>query len=719
MDEDYKLLVAAIDFGSTTAGYAFSFRHEYRKDPLDISTFLWTTGNHDIATSKAPCSVLLDLEKRFIAFGYEAEDKYEGILANNLQDDWYYFKGFKMLLYNAIENGEDIARDFKIDDVGGKSMSARRIFSIAIGYLRRHLLIQLRERNVGLHESEIWWTITVPSIWTEPAKEFMMQCAEKAGLDRQKVSILFEPEAASIYCRLLPVDKFIGHNKVTSFKSFEAGRKYIVVDAGGGTVNISTQEVSRGEEIDMLYKVSGGPWGGDKINEEFMKLLCNVFGDDIIQQFRDFNGPDYLDLTRQFELKKKTYNRFLKNDIVMRLPFELCDLFETYTGRKIEDAICKSKYSGKIKFKKSKLCLSPEVFEDLYADIVLNVTQEIGKILNHPRCKDVSAILMVGGFSESEILQLEIKNAFPDLQFFIPMEGGLAVLKGAVIFGHNPRTFGTRLCNFTYGVNAMLPYSKRRHPESHRVIWNGKPYCSNIFRVLFIVNEEIKEGEVRSIRVIDAFETEEAQEKRLSPIRVQIFASDEEDPVYTTDEGCRLHAEIVVSPPDGKWPRRVFGTVQLEFAGTEMIGTYISDDTGAKTCARFEYLPSVSTSRASSARSRRDSLRSKGIVENHFTSKATLRTIQEEDTYSRRSRKSTDKKQMGSSVSLDTISDDQSFKGSLMLNRGNLYKHNSRTSIYSDNEGKGSTASLRKLAASSTSINTTDSDNDDIKIEVD
>lgn len=106
MDEDYKLLVAAIDFGSTTAGYAFSFRHEYRKDPLDISTFLWTTGNHDIATSKAPCSVLLDLEKRFIAFGYEAEDKYEGILANNLQDDWYYFKGFKMLLYNAIENGE-------------------------------------------------------------------------------------------------------------------------------------------------------------------------------------------------------------------------------------------------------------------------------------------------------------------------------------------------------------------------------------------------------------------------------------------------------------------------------------------------------------------------------------------------------------------------------------------------------------------------------------
>jgi hypothetical protein len=98
------------------------------------------------------------------------------------------------------------------------------------------------------------------------------------------------------------------------------------------------------------------------------------------------------------------------------------------------------------------------------------------------------------------------------------------------------------------------------------VIWNSKPYCANIFRVLFTVNEEIKEGEVRSIRVIDAFDSEESQENRLSPIRVQIFASDTEEPVYTTDDGCRLHAELVVPPPNGKWPRRVFGTVELEFA---------------------------------------------------------------------------------------------------------------------------------------------------------
>lgn len=35
---DNRLLVAAIDFGTTYSGYAFSFRHDFERDPLKIST---------------------------------------------------------------------------------------------------------------------------------------------------------------------------------------------------------------------------------------------------------------------------------------------------------------------------------------------------------------------------------------------------------------------------------------------------------------------------------------------------------------------------------------------------------------------------------------------------------------------------------------------------------------------------------------------------------
>ena len=46
-------------------------------------------------------------------------------------------------------------------------------------------------------------------------------------------SIVYEPEAASVYARLLPVDRFVGENKTTILKTFDPGKKFIVVDAGG------------------------------------------------------------------------------------------------------------------------------------------------------------------------------------------------------------------------------------------------------------------------------------------------------------------------------------------------------------------------------------------------------------------------------------------------------------------------------------------------------
>jgi len=44
---------------------------------------------------------------------------------------------------------------------------------------------------------------------------------------------VYEPEAASVYARLLPVDRFVGENKMVVLKTFDLGRKFIVLDAGG------------------------------------------------------------------------------------------------------------------------------------------------------------------------------------------------------------------------------------------------------------------------------------------------------------------------------------------------------------------------------------------------------------------------------------------------------------------------------------------------------
>ena len=42
---DTKLLVAVIDFGSSGAGYAFSFLYQFKNNPTDVHTSIWNKNN--------------------------------------------------------------------------------------------------------------------------------------------------------------------------------------------------------------------------------------------------------------------------------------------------------------------------------------------------------------------------------------------------------------------------------------------------------------------------------------------------------------------------------------------------------------------------------------------------------------------------------------------------------------------------------------------------
>lgn len=100
-----RLLVAAIDFGTTYSGYAFSFRHEFENDPLKVSASTWTAGSRALVSLKTPTTVLLDKHEVFHSFGYEAEDFYSQLAEEDKHKDWFYFRRFKMMLYGKEGTG--------------------------------------------------------------------------------------------------------------------------------------------------------------------------------------------------------------------------------------------------------------------------------------------------------------------------------------------------------------------------------------------------------------------------------------------------------------------------------------------------------------------------------------------------------------------------------------------------------------------------------------
>lgn len=106
IDPEFEV-VAAIDFGTTYSGYAYSMTDDYKKDKLNISSATWKSAT--MISPKTPTSVLLDSDKALVAFGYDAESEYTLLAEKNEHENYYYFRRFKMELFNEIRDSVSIA----------------------------------------------------------------------------------------------------------------------------------------------------------------------------------------------------------------------------------------------------------------------------------------------------------------------------------------------------------------------------------------------------------------------------------------------------------------------------------------------------------------------------------------------------------------------------------------------------------------------------------
>lgn len=58
-------------------------------------------------------------------------------------------------------------------------MSALTIFSMSVKHLRNMLLEDVRNSKLNVDEKDIQYVITVPAIWSDAAKQFMKEAAQK------------------------------------------------------------------------------------------------------------------------------------------------------------------------------------------------------------------------------------------------------------------------------------------------------------------------------------------------------------------------------------------------------------------------------------------------------------------------------------------------------------------------------------------------------------
>ena len=329
----------------------------------------------------------------------------------------------------------------------------------------------------------------------------------------------------------------------------------------GGTADFSVHEVEEEGTLTELYRASGGPYGGIYVDKEYLKMYDTIFGDGSIDQLKTEDMVEFLTMTREFEVKKRTVSESRDSNFITRLSIVLN---EKLTKDEKMEKVKSSYLKDQVSFMRDKLTLSPNLMKSFFKNSLENIISHVENILK--AIQDVDIILLVGGYAESPLVQEKIKTKFANYSIIIPQDCNLVVMKGAVLFGHNPMSISARILRFTYGVGRDNKFDPKKHPQKNRFTDdNGVERCSNVFEKLIDKNSKVPAtGKIVTREVKSITETQKLFKSR-------VYCTEKKD-IIVADESCELVGALEVSVPshvEGKWKateRYVFGMTEIEMS---------------------------------------------------------------------------------------------------------------------------------------------------------
>ncbi|XP_026880385.2 heat shock 70 kDa protein 12A isoform X3 [Electrophorus electricus] len=587
------MVVVAIDFGTTSSGYAYAFV----KEPECIHTMRrWEGGDPGVSNQKTPTTILLSPDKKFHSFGYAARDFYHDLDPTESKQ-WLYLEKFKMKLHTTA----NLSIDTDLHATNGKKVKALDIFAYALAFFKEQALKELSDQaGAEFDNADVRWVITVPAIWKMPAKQFMREAAYKAGLatgdNPDQLIIALEPEAASIYCRKLRLHQMVDLGAKMSINGYSPtenvgagmtqGDRYVVVDCGGGTVDLTVHQIRMPEgHLKELYKASGGPYGSIGIDYEFEKLLCKIFGQDFIDQFKIKRPAAWVDLMIAFESRKRAAAPDRTNPLNINLPFSFIDYYKKFRGHSVEHALRKSNVDFVKWSSQGMLRMSPDAMNALFKPTIDHIIQHLNELFDRPEVTDIKFLFLVGGFAESPLLQKAVQDMLQERsRVIIPHDVGLTILKGAVLFGLDPGVIRVRRSPLTYGVGVLNRFVDGKHPPEKMLVKDGTRWCTDVFDTFIAADQSVALGETVKRSYTPARPSQQV-------IVIHVYCSEKEAVSFISDAGVRKCGtlRLDVSGTESPAARREIQTL-MQFGDTEIRAMAIDVATSRSVKASIDFL---------------------------------------------------------------------------------------------------------------------------------
>lgn len=249
-----------------------------------------------------------------------------------------------------------------------------------------------------------------------------------------------------------------------------AGKTFVVCDAGGGTVDLISYKIIQLRpklQVGEATEGTGGKCGSSMLNKRFRQYLKRKIGSDYWTDDRLVEANNAFELVNFFE--SHLFRRTVNAD-GLQFKQSFMPEGEPLTLRvEMPDNVALGVRRGR--FKIGQADMRTEIFEPVILDIISLVREQIRLIGG-----SVTAVLLVGGFGQSQYLKSRIKAAInSSIQVLQPANGWTAVVQGAAMIGLSRVNISlgrvdiaTRVARKHYGTELATKFDEGRDDRTKR-----------------------------------------------------------------------------------------------------------------------------------------------------------------------------------------------------------------------------------------------------------
>ncbi|CAI2162481.1 10852_t:CDS:2 [Funneliformis geosporum] len=496
-------VVVAIDFGTTYSGFAYA--HVVK--PETIINDVWPRHIGQIKTN----TVL------------QYDDKFQNV------ESWGFAALAKKPKRKEKNSSTKPVELFKLH-LGDMPQSEKPYLPPNLDYLKAitdffEAMETVTTRWPGLDfMTQVLFVLSVPAEFSEESKRIMRNCVYNANLISRRYSsrlqFTTEPEAAALYCM-----EVISEN----FDEF-IEKTFLIVDCGGGTVDLTTRKLLSKSELGEVTVRSGDFCGGNYVDQEFINFLKTKVGTSAIDLLKENLYGQYQYLVHEFcKNVKFPFTGNIEEFETYELDIEqICPAMIQYITGPERDTMKDMEWIIEIDFEDVK-----NMFDKVIARIIGLIR---GQLYGDKSC---STIFLVGGFSESKYLQRRIKQEFQGVKHIsVPRQPIAAVMRGAVKYGINRGHIKNRVLKYNYGMNGLRTCEARDPANKMRL--SGLVLY---FKIL------AKKGTVMGLNETFS-ESCMPENSDQATMRFQILISKDDDVKYCEEESVKKLGEFVVELPN-------------------------------------------------------------------------------------------------------------------------------------------------------------------------